>query len=94
MDKSSRKLLIKVKQQQKIKKNVTVVALALFIVQLGFITLGINHPYENVVMWGLLGGAIFISGELFGVTKNQVISELEKVLNESVETFDTSAHNK
>jgi hypothetical protein len=94
MDKSSRILLLKVKQQQKIKKSVTVVALALFILQLGFLILGLNHPYENSVIWGLLGGSIFLNGEIFGITKNQVISELEKVINESVETFDTSAHNK
>ena len=94
MDKSSRKLLLKVKQQQKIKKSITVVALALLILQLGFIALGLNHPYENSVVWGLLGGSIFVNGELFGITKNQLVSELEKVINESVETFDTSSHNK
>lgn len=94
MDRSSRKILIKAKREQQIKKRVTVLSLSLFIVQLGLMIFGINHPYENAVLWGLLVGGYLVSSEIFGITKIQLIAELEKAVNESPETFDIPAHYK
>ncbi|MDB9894167.1 hypothetical protein OAC77_00230 [Reinekea forsetii] len=87
---SSRQLLLKAKHQKKIKHNLVVLALAIFIAELGLIIFGITIPYESLLLGAPLVAGTLIAGELFGVTKNQLISELEKARHTNFEASQST----
>ena len=94
MDISSRKLLSKAKREQRITRRLTIGGLSLSLIQLSFMIFGVNHQYENEVLWGLLLVIFLVNSEIFGTTKSQLIAELEKAVNDSPESFEMAAHNK
>ncbi|WP_287439798.1 hypothetical protein, partial [Reinekea sp.] len=86
----SRQLLLKAKHQKKIKQNLVVLVLAIFIAELGLIIFGITIPYESLLLGAPLVAGTLIAGELFGVTKNQLISELEKAIHNNSEASQST----